>query len=78
MPRLSDYLRNLIYVLGDNLGKVLLHHGLELVHRAWHGDIVPANPIEPSMDGLGTLLPEKPKTNSPFLEEWYDMILHHV
>ena len=47
MPRLS---RDLVYVLGDNLVEMLLHHGLQLVHRAWHGDVVPADAIKPSVD----------------------------
>ena len=50
MPRLSNYMRDLVYVLGDNLVEMLLHHGLQLVHRAWHGYVVPADAIKPSVD----------------------------
>ena len=47
MPRLP---KDLVYVLGDNLVEMLLHHGLQLIHRAWHGYVVPADVIKPSVD----------------------------
>ena len=57
---------------------VFLDYTLEAIDSILDRAIRSADPVYKSMEGFCSLLPMKPKSNSPFLEEWDNMILQHV